>query len=590
MIQLYTFKTLYDHIKTQKDDFWRTNIYGILATLLLLPVPMLIPLLIDEVLLKHPGKMTEMISGYFGSSATGVFIAVILVVVLVLRMAAFFFNNKKTYYATKITQKISYLLRHRILHHLERVSLSEYETIKSGGITSKTLQDVESISSFAGQGVTTVLTASLMLLGIALVMLWMNWVLALLVFLLNPLFLAFSKLLGRKTGELLRRQHEAYQVYHELLNETLELFIQVRASNQEKSFFSLLQNRAKEIEKASLEYGYKAAVSRNASALLTSTVVDIFRALGIAAVAYSDLSIGMMIAFLFYLSTLVQPMQQLMGLVISYQNTKPALERINTLLSLQQEPHYRHEQNPFEEVKTTSVELKHICFAYGKGKEILHNVSLKAEAGKKIALIGPSGSGKTTLAQIMVGFYPSHSGEIWYGEASLEKIGLPIVRENVALMLQQALFFNDTIRMNLTLSKEKSDEKIYEALKAAQLESFVRNLEEKLETPIGKNGIRLSGGQRQRLAIARLILSDPKIVIFDEATSALDNATEFHLYETLAPFLEGRTTIIIAHRTTTIKQADYIYLIEAGRVKAEGSYAVLQNRGLIQEDFDDPKI
>ena len=503
---------------------------------------------------------------------------------------AFVFNNKKTYYATKITQKISYLLRHRILHHLERVSLSEYETIKSGGIASKTVQDVESVSGFAGQVVTTVLSASLMLVGIAAVMLWMNWVLAVLVFVLNPFFLGFSKLIGRKTGDLLRRQHEAYDLYHELLNETLELFIQVRASNQERSFFGLLQNSAKNIEKTSLDYGYKASVAHSSSTLLTNVVVDIFRALGIGAVAYSDLSIGMMIAFLFYLSTLVSPIQSLMGLVIGYQHTKPALKRINTLLSLSHEPHYPHEEDPFVGQKTTSVTLDKINFSYGNGKQVLHDISLKAKSGEKIALIGPSGSGKTTLAQIMVGFYPSHSGSIFYGDAPIEKIGLPVVRENVALMLQQALFFNDTIRMNLTLSKPKSDEEIYAALKAAQLESFIQSLEDGLETPIGKNGIRLSGGQRQRLAIARLILSDPKIVIFDEATSALDNATEFHLYETLAPFLEGRTTIIIAHRTTTIKQADYLYLIEEGRVKAEGTYDILEKAGHIKEDFDVTKI
>ena len=584
----YTFRTLYDQIKTQKGDFWRTNVYGILTTLLLLPIPMLIPLLIDEVLLKHPGRMTKTLSVLFETHEPWVYIAVVLLTVLLLRFTAFFFNNRKTFYASRITQKISYLLRHRILHHLERVSLSEYETLKSGGIAAKTVQDVESVSGFAGQMVTTVLSASLMLAGIAGVMLWMNWVLALLVFLLNPLFLGFSRLLGRKTGELLRRQHEAYELYHELLNETLELFIQVRASNQERSFFGLLQARAKTIEEASLDYGYKAAVAHSSSTLLTHTVVDIFRALGIAAVAYSDLTIGMMIAFLFYLSTLVQPVQQLMGLVISYQSIRPALERINTLLSLAQEPHYPHESDPFAGRRTTSVTLKHIGFAYADGKEVLHDISLKAEAGQKIALIGPSGSGKTTIAQIMVGFYPSHTGEIRYGDVPIERIGLPVVRENVALMLQQALFFNDTIRMNLTLSKEKSDEEIYEALKAAQLESFVRQLEEGLETRIGKNGVRLSGGQRQRLAIARLILSDPKVVIFDEATSALDNATEFHLYETLAPFLEGRTTVIIAHRTTTIRQADHIYLIEAGRVKAEGSYEVLQGKGLIKEDFDRP--
>lgn len=583
----YSFQTLYNEVKSEKNDYWRSSLYGIVATLLLLPVPMLIPLLIDAVLLNNEGKITQAIGTFFSRNEVWFSVSIVLAVIILLRVTAFFFNNKKTFYATKITQKIAYFLRYRILHHLEHVSLSEYETLKAGGIASKSLQDVEGVSGFVGQVVTTLLSSVVMLVGIAAVMLWMNWVLALLIFVLNPFFLTFSKLLGRKTGKLLRQKHEAYTLYHELLNETLELFIQVRASNQEHTFFTLLQGGAKNIESASLEYGYKASVAQSSSALLTNTVVDIFRALGIVAVSYSDLSIGMMIAFLFYLSTLVTPMQQLMALIISYQSTKPALERINVLLSLAHEPHYPHETDPFKVSKTTSVELKNIHFAYKNGKEILHDISMKAKVGEKIALIGPSGSGKTTIAQIMVGFYTSQSGEIRYDDVPIEKIGLPVVRENVALMLQQALFFNDTIRMNLTLSKEKSDEEIYEALKASQLESFVHQLDDGLETPIGKNGIRLSGGQRQRLAIARLILSDPKVVIFDEATSALDNVTEYHLYNTLAAFLKGRTTIIIAHRSTTIKQADYIYLVEEGRVKAEGSYDELQSKGFIKEDFDD---
>ncbi len=582
----YTFKSLYHQIRTQKNDFWRTTFYGVVATLLLLPIPMLIPLLIDEVLLKHSGKMTEFIATFFGSSEVWIYIVSVLVTVLLLRFMAFFLNNKKSFYATKITEKISYLLRHRILHHLQRVSISEYETLKPGGIASKTLQDVESVGYFSGQLVTTLFTSLLMLAGITLIMFWMNWVLALLVFMLNPIFLGFSKIIGRKTGKLLGRKYESYQLYNELLNETLELFIQVRVSNQERNFFNLLHGKSKDIEQSSLDYGHKAAVSQNTSALLSNTVVDIFRAFGIAAVAYSDLSIGMMIAFLFYLSTLTTPIQQLMSLVISYQNTKPALERINTIFTLLQEPHYPHNVNPFKDKKSTSVELKNISFSYAKSKDVLHDISIKAKEGEKIALIGSSGSGKTTIAQIMVGFYPSNRGEILYGNEPLEQIGLPVVRQNVALMLQDALFFNDTIRMNLTFSKHKNDDEIYEALRASKLENFVLGLENGLDTNIGKNGIRLSGGQRQRLAIARLILSEPKVVIFDEATSALDNRTEFQLYETLSEFLKERTTIIIAHRTTTIKQADYIYIIDEGSVKAEGSYVELQSRGFIEEDFD----
>ncbi len=596
----FSLRTLLHYIRSQKADFWHANVYAVLSTLVLLPIPMLIPLLIDEVLLGHPGRMSSSMDMMLavpgqGQGEAWQYISIILAAVLILRLLGFVFANAMAFYATKITQKIGYLLRHRVLHHLERVAIAEYETLKPGRIAARTTQDVDTISYFTGMVVTTFLSAALMLLGIAAIMLWMNWVLALLVFILNPLFLGFSRIIGKKTGEYLRRHNEAYELYHEALNETLELFVQVRASNQERSFFGLLQNRAKAIRTASLDFGYKAAVAHSSSALLTATVVDIFRALGIAAVAYSDLTIGMMLAFLFYLSNLVQPINQLMGLVISYQSSKPAFERVNTLLKLQQEPDYPQLQNPFKGVKTTSLELKNITFAYGHVNKaadhsghvlsppVLYNVSLKVAAGAKVALIGPSGSGKTTLSQIMVGFYQPQSGEVLYDAVPVTQIGLPVVRANVALMLQQSLFFNDTIRMNLTLAAEMDDASIYKALRMAQLEDFVRSLQKGLDSLIGKNGIRLSGGQRQRLAIARLILSDPKVVIFDESTSALDNATESVLYETLGEFLQGRTTIIIAHRHTTIKQADTIFLLEQGQIKAQGTYAEMQALGLISD-------
>ncbi len=578
--------TLFHYIKAQKRELFLTNIYGILATLFLLPIPILIPLLIDEVLLEHPGKITENINRLFGQQETWFYIAFILVSVAALRLSVFIFTNAKTLHAITLTEKLNNLLRQQLLHHLQRVSIAEYETLKPGGVASRTVQDVEAVSHFASMLTMTLVTATLTVAGIALIMVWMNWVLALLVFTLNPFFLAFSRIIGRKTAELFRRQNEAYELYNEAVNEVLELFTQVRASNYEQTLFGFLKQKAKGIETASIAYGYRASVAQGSSALLTTTVVDIFRALGIAAVAYSDLTIGMMLAFLFYLSALVSPIQQLMSLVITYQSTKPAFARVNALFCLEQEPHFPHVIDPFKEVESTSVELKNVIFSYKEGHSVLENVSLSAKAGQKIALIGPSGSGKTTIAQLLIGFYLPQSGDICYGNSSFREIGLPVIRENVTLMLQDALFFNDTIRVNLTLSSEISDAAIFSALKAAQLMEFIQTLPEGLDTRIGKNGIRLSGGQRQRLAIARLILSDPKVVIFDESTSALDGKTEYDLYDTLSDFLVGKTTIIIAHRTTTIKQADYIYVIEEGKVKDEGTYEELNAKGCIKEDFD----
>ncbi|WP_345990692.1 ABC transporter ATP-binding protein [Sulfurimonas sp. HSL1-2] len=581
-----TFGSLFQSLHAQRRDFERANAAGILATLLFLPIPILIPLLIDEILLHHQGRLTETLARV-GITQTWCLIAVTLAAVLFLRVSVFFLNNLKTYYAMKITQKSAFMIRHSLLHHLERISLSEYEAVKSGTIVMKTIRDVEQISAFLGQLASTGLTSLLMFIGILGVMFTISWQLTLLLMVLNPIFFGISKILGRRAGALVRRQHEAYEEYHDMFSEILELFVQVRASNQERNFFGLLKGKAEKIQDASMDYGYRSSVATNSSSLLTNTVIDLFKALGIAAVIYSDLSIGMMLAFLFYLAPIAAPVQQLMALVISFQSLKPSMERVNHLLSMHREPYHPHTKNPFEGVSTVTVSLDDVTFGFDGKAPVLNSISLHAERGQKIALIGPSGSGKSTIAKLLVGFYQADAGAITYDGVPIEEIGLPVVREHVALMLQDSLFFNDTIWMNLTLGRPLDASDIFDALRAAQLESFIDSLDSGLDTLIGKNGIRLSGGQRQRLAIARLILSDPQVVIFDEATSALDNDTEERLYETLRDFLSTRTTIIIAHRPTTIRQADHIYYIEQGRVKGAGTFMELIEQGMVGRRRED---
>jgi len=585
MSQSCTLQSLINQIKSQKKLFWQTTLYSILSTLIILPLPMLIPLLIDEILLNHPGKITQFLSS-LGISQQWAIVSVVTIISISFRAIAYYLNNHKTITATKITQKIAYLLRYRILHHLQRVSFKEYETLKSGTISSKTIQDVETISSFVSSMVTDLLPSLLMLLGIGSILVWMNWQLTIVIFVPVPTMLVISKYLGRLSRQYVKEKNQAYQSYIELLNDTIELFSQVRASNQEQSFFDMLKSRAKGIESSSIKLSSKSTIINNTTQLMMSSLIDIFRALGIIAVVYSDLSIGMMIAFLFYLSTITSPMNKLMGIIIAYQKITPAMQRIQEILDMHQEPHYPHQINPFEDDKTLQVELKNISFGYSDDKMVLQDINITAPKGKKIALIGASGSGKSTIAHILVGLYTPHSGDVLYGGVSITKIGLPVVRANVALMLQNSLFFNDTIRANLTLSNDIDEPRIYDALKAAKLDEFVSSLPQRLDTPIGKNGIKLSGGQKQRLAIARLLLSQPKVIIFDEATSALDNQTEYDLYQTLNEHIQGITTIIIAHRDTTIKQADYIYIIQDGSIKAQGTYESLSSQGLIVNDFD----
>jgi len=185
------------------------------------------------------------------------------------------------------------------------------------------------------------------------------------------------------------------------------------------------------------------------------------------------------------------------------------------------------------------------------------------------------GGGKTTLVQLLLGFYQANSGTVCYGGHSIAEIGQSVVRENVATVLQHPVLFHQSIRFNLTLGREISEEAMWQALEQAQLAKVVKGLDKQLDSIVGRNGIKLSGGQRQRLAIARMILQDPSVVIMDEATSALDMETERQLYQDLAPFFENRTVLIVAHRLSSIKQADRILVFGQGRIVEAGTHPQL---------------
>ena len=252
-----------------------------------------------------------------------------------------------------------------------------------------------------------------------------------------------------------------------------------------------------------------------------------------------------------------------------------ALGRINELLGTGLEPRYPHLRNPFSGERTVPIRLEEVCFAYGDGPLVLDHVSLRIDAGEKVAIVGASGGGKTTLVQILLGLYAPRSGQVYYGDIPVTEIGLDVVRDHVATVLQHPALLNDTVRMNLTLGRDAPDEQLWRALEIAQLDDTVRDLGNGLDTIVGRDGVRLSGGQRQRIAVARLVLSDPKVVILDEATSALDTATETRLHQALHAFLEGRTTLIVAHRLSAVRQADRALVFEAGRIVEQGQHEEL---------------
>jgi ATP-binding cassette subfamily C protein len=278
-----------------------------------------------------------------------------------------------------------------------------------------------------------------------------------------------------------------------------------------------------------------------------------------------------MLAIFSYLWVMVTPTQDIINFQYALSTAKAACKRINTVYAMEQEPQIKEEVNPFAEEHAIDIEVKDLSFAYRKEVGILKNINLHMPKGSKIAIVGASGSGKTTLANILVGFYQPDEGEILYAGVSNKALKLSTIRENIHLILQHPKLFNDTMLFNLTQGKTYSEYVVQKALHIAQLTDVIERLDLGLDTLVGKDGIKLSGGQRQRVAIARMILSDPKVVIFDESTSALDVHTEVKLFEALQDFLSEKTVITIAHRLSTIKSAEFIYVLEDGDVVDSGS-------------------
>jgi ATP-binding cassette subfamily C protein len=264
------------------------------------------------------------------------------------------------------------------------------------------------------------------------------------------------------------------------------------------------------------------------------------------------------------------PTQDIINFQYALFNANGACERINEIFKLQQERVVSNGKDPFIS-SGVEIELKNLNFGYSSENLILKDINLIIKKTKKVAIVGPSGSGKSTIANLIAGFYEPNSGDIKYNSISFKDIDPSKIRKNIYLILQHPKLFNDTMRFNLTLGKYFSDTQIKEALKIAQIDDLVESLDNKLESIIGKDGVKLSGGQRQRVAIARMLLANPKCVIFDESTSALDVHTEINLFRDLKEFLKDKTVITIAHRLSTIESAEYVFVLEDGKLVDSGT-------------------
>ena len=547
------------------------NICSVISSLAVIPIPLLLPILVDEVALGLPKDQLLWVDALVPvdwQSATG-YLIIFALAALFLRLLVYVADLAQSYIFINISQQVTLRIRTRLLSMLQPVAMVEYETVGSGEVASRLVTDVNTIDELVAGGLGKFIIGLVTVVGVMLVVFWLDPILALFLLLLNPTVIYFGARIGKRVKNLKKEQNRAVEVLQRAFIDTFDAMQQIRVSNSQSYFFKQLRWFARDLRGQSARYAWGSMFGERTSSLLFMLGFDIFRTLAFAMVIFSDMTVGGMFAVFAYLWIMLGGMQQVWQLQYKYYSANGAMERINQLAQLRREPVRSRKVDAAALRGALRLRIRDLSFKYpNTDKLILQSINLDLAAGSKTAIRGDSGGGKSTLVQLLSGLYPPDSGSVLINDLDISDYRLEGIRARMAVVLQQPALLNSSLRVNLLLGSKHSDARLYEVLRVAELAQFVDTLPEGLETIVGNHGLRLSGGQRQRLAIARSLLRDPGLVIFDEATSALDPATEAKVHQNLNAYLQEATILIFAHRQSALDQAQQQYrLVDGGLVQ-----------------------
>lgn len=475
-------------------------------------------------------------------------------------------------------------MRTELFAHLQKLNFSFYDNHETGKIMSRMTSDLNDVSELAHHGPENVIISSVSIIISFAYLLSINLWLTLIIFCCVPLLVVVSVFTRKKMRKAFMETRQAVAV----INASIESSISgIRVT---KAF----TNAEKEKEKFEVGNGQFIAARRESYKAMgefhsaTTFVTDIFNvAILIAgglfmyngAITFADYS-----AFVVSINLFLGPVNTLIRFMEQYQNGVTGFERFIEILETQPE-----EDAPDAidvDRLEGKIELRNVTYGYDTEKDVLKNVSLTVQKGQTYALVGPSGGGKTTICHLIPNFYKIESGEILVDGMDIRTLTLDSLRRNIGIVQQDIYLFNSSIRENILYGRlDATEEEVIEAAKRANIHDYVMTLENGYDTVIGERGVRLSGGQKQRLCIARVFLKNPPILILDEATSALDNTTEILIQQALDELCRGRTTIVVAHRLSTIKNADEIAVISGGEIVELGSHDTLLEKDGIYADL-----
>lgn len=500
---------------------------------------------------------------------------VICVGIVVVFLIRGIFYYGQSYLVSYIGQKVIIDVREVMFKKFQRMPMAYFDKHQTGETMSYITNDVAAIQSALVDQLIEMVTEASILIGSLALMIYLDWKLSLLTLVVIPLVGQAMKIFGRKLKSNGTVIQERMADITSLLQESISSIRVVKSFVREKYETDRFVRQN--------ELNFQAAMKNVQLTSLLTPTVEFLAAISVTFIVWfggyevlnDEMTAGALVAFLTYAVNLANPVKRLSRVYGNLQRAMAAVDRVFAVIDLEEPIRDKADAKALPKING-EVTLEKVTFEYKKGIPALVDVSLKAKPGQMIAFVGPSGAGKSTIANLIPRFYEITSGKIAIDGHNIKDVTIASLREQIGIVPQETMLFSTTVRENIRYGRlDATDEEVEEAARAANADSFIRELPNGYDTSIGERGLNLSGGQRQRIAIARAILKNPRILILDEATSALDTESEKIVQAALDKLMVGRTSFVIAHRLSTIFNADQIYVIDGGHIKEHGTHEEL---------------
>ena len=466
-------------------------------------------------------------------------------------------------------------LRDDVFIHLSKMPLSYLDLKAHGSLQSIVISDTEQIADGLLLGFSQLFTGILTIISTLLWMFSIQLTMTIVVLILTPISFVVASFIAKKTFHLFHEQSTLRAEQTAFTHETISGIKVVQAYSQEEKVLTTFDEMNENLANRSLKAVFYSSITNPATRFVNSLVYTVVGLVGAFFVLKSQLSIGQLAAFLTYANQYTKPFNEISGVMTEFQNSMACASRVFELMEEPMESEEGKEINLPEMIKG-EVLFEQVSFSYQKDQSLIEDFSLEVKPGEKIAIVGPTGSGKSTLINLLMRFYEVDKGNITIDGISIKDMTRQQLRQLFGMVLQETWLQSGTIRENLLLGNPNAtDEEIQQVLMQCQLDKMIEKLPQGLETPLQRQGEDFSQGQRQLLSIARVMLSQPSMLILDEATSSIDTRTELKIQQAFQTLMEGKTSFIVAHRLSTIQNADKILVLKDGQVIEQGTHEEL---------------